>query len=128
MARGFGSTFGSGSSDEISTGYSTAQSSNLSISAWYYKNSTGGSGTGSVWNQFLSSNSGNLLSCNSSNSAMRYINAAVGGNSIWTFNDNGLDAWTHICATSAFSTNGKPVVYINGSSVTVSGGSAISPG
>ena len=54
MARGFGSTLGTGSSDKITSGYTTAASSTYSISAWIWVNGLGGANFGGI----TSSNTG----------------------------------------------------------------------
>src|SRR4051794_15079476 len=50
-ARGFGSTLGSGTADSVATGYTTAASTTVSFSAWFYRNGAGGGNLGRIFDQ-----------------------------------------------------------------------------
>jgi hypothetical protein len=119
MARGFGSTYGAGTSDVISAGYSTGPASHLSFAFWYFKNGTGGGGFARPLDCSGGTSNNWYLKLNSSSTAVLFIpNNSTNGLASWT--DNGTGVWQHCCVTydSTSNTNG-PTVYVNGSAVGV---------
>lgn len=111
MARGFGTTFGVGVTDGIVSTYAPSGigGSPISISAWVWINATGGGGFGKVVDVQAGAWT---LGMNNSGSVMRFPNSGS------TFTGPAFNGWHHILATHV--SGAKPIVYIDGVSVTTS--------
>ncbi len=129
MSRGFYTTYGAGASDVINTKYNKTQSSKISIFAWYYKNASGDNAEGTIIHQLANGVSGFNLSMNVSNSSMRLLQGASGGNNTYTWTVDTNKVWENVCVTyDSSSSANKPTVYINGSAVSVSATGTNTPG
>jgi len=121
MARGFGSTYGTGT-DYITSAASFSVPSRISISFWTYLH---GAGTFSFGNIFEAKNTAAqdfLVSLNGSATGWRMFApwSTTVGTFTWTSGVS-TGAWQHIAITyDGTSTSNKPTVYVNGSSVSVS--------
>lgn len=124
MARGFGPTFGSGTTDIIKTGYSTALAIQHSVSAWVFINGTGGGNLGRIYEQNASGNPNPPSLGLTGNTATLLIampwTLTANNNAQWNASAPSTGAWHHLCMTyDGSSTSNKPSVYVNGVAVTV---------
>lgn len=114
-ARGFGTTFGLGTTDIITTAHSGPVAATQSFAAWVWINGGGGNNLGRVIAYDLG-----CMICMSTVSSMQF-NATfdtTSGNWFWTAPATG--AWHHVVLTyDAGSTSNDPVVYVDGASVSV---------
>lgn len=102
MSRGFGSTYGTGATDAITTGYTKSGSDKRSYFIWYYRNGAGG---GNFGNLFFKNNS-EQLQWNNTFSSFNYrrCNSAgvqTGGNNMGTAGTTGamLNVWNALLVT-----------------------------
>lgn len=114
MARGFGATFGSGSTDGISLACSAPSTGNQTYHIWVYLNGTGGSGLGRLFHRGTPESP---VYCWYDGSLM---NTVIGGDSAgknYTFPPPSTGAWASI----TFTASGSDTIaaYVNGVSQTV---------
>src|SRR4051812_27112211 len=122
MSRGFGSTFGAGTTDSIKTSATAAFASQFSFSIFAYVNGTGGSGAGRV---FSRNTSAETLAMNGSTTSLKYTAPFSTTSGVFTFTIGSAGAWQHVLMTyDASSTANKPTVYVNGVAVSVTVGTA----
>lgn len=118
MSRGFGSTFGAGTTDIVRINYSSTILAVASFSCWYYVNGAGGANTGNLFRR--DSGVTWAVAMNSSTTSMLFVPAfsTTSGNWSWT---NAAGRWQHILLTyDGSSTANNPVVYLDGALVSVS--------
>lgn len=115
MARGFGSTYGvSGTTDEIETSF-TGNNTQRSYALWSFRAGTGGGGVGRMFekpasNDWFGYNSG----------VYRYARQWSSTTGAWTMALPTLNEWHHLgISYNGSSTANDPLMYDNGSSVTV---------
>ncbi len=121
MSRGFGGTFGVGVNDMVRSAFTSVFSTQFSIGGWIYINGAGGSSLGRV---FAVTSSGNQkMSMNGSTASMAFNMVFSTTSGQWTFTAPATGVWHHILVTyDGSATTNKPIVYINGTSVTVTTG------
>lgn len=126
MSRGFGSTFGAGTTDSIKTNYSKALAVQSTTACWVYVNAIGGGTFGRIYNQFVGGGSGTQLpALEIDASTILMADAAPFSGSVasqaqWTWPIPGAGQWIHVCRVhDASSTSNTPIVYVNGSPVVV---------
>jgi hypothetical protein len=118
-ARGFGTTDGSATTDQITLAYTTHPTS-WSLSIWFYRTGTGGS------------DFGRIVGKGNGTAGLRFFENVVGGPNLynlaspwttegqWTIAAPSSSAWHHALITyDGSSTANNPIIYIDGSSVTV---------
>lgn len=117
MSRGFGSTFGAGTSDTLVTQLVDSSLVTFSISAWIWVNGLGGGNVGRVISARSNNNgtAGFLLSVRTTTTTMRfgqYWNSTLAH---WSFPIPAATPWQHVCVTyDGSSSANKPVCYANG--------------
>lgn len=126
MARGFGSTVGSGTTDVIVTTL-TAHADQRSFAFWFNRNGAGGNNQGRLFDK--RSNGGSLVelcyfdASNGADLKLIYQRMWSTGTGTWSVNGGGVTAtgtWNHVVITyDSTSTSNDPVIYINGVSQTV---------
>ena len=118
-AAGIGTTYGSGTSDEIDTGYTTAPGTTFSIAWWGNQHGMGSTASGGyVLGQTSTAGFTNYeLYMNSGTNPNFSVNWS--GRGFWGITTS-TDVWQHQCITySASSTANVPVWYLNGVSQSV---------
>jgi hypothetical protein len=116
-ARGFGATFGVGSTDSLNSAYTTATAAQASLSAWIWINGAGGGSQGVVLRRDTTTYG---LWMNASTASMQWAANFSGNNGDWTWTAPSTGAWHHIAVTyDGSSTANKPTVYIDGATVSV---------
>lgn len=115
MARGFGSTLGSGTTDVIQTALTT-DSTLRSYGIWTYRNGLGGSNVGRAFSQ---GNETASLSVGAS-SSYRFIRTWTGDDGQWSIAFPAGSEWHHIgISYDSGATTNDPLMYVDGVSVTV---------
>ena len=116
MARGFDATDGVGSTDAIATTY-TANATTQSWSIWVYRTGDSVSGNGRLW-QKVSTGYRAFYEDVGTNKYTLEISWTTAG--LWTIARPSASAWHHILITyDGSSTANDPIIYVDGSSVTV---------
>jgi hypothetical protein len=127
MSRGFGSTFGTdAATDVITGGTAITPATNISISAWLWRNGFGPSGFGTPFaiNPGGGGQSTVAFAQNGDGTNM-YFHREWDNFAYWTFTNPTGGAWFHLAIVyDGSSTANLPVIYINGSSVSVTIGEA----
>lgn len=126
-ARGFGSTYGLGATnDYVTSGYTTAPSTSMSYSIWANMHGAGTGGFGFLWAQQLSAGGTNQsLIFLGSTATMGFEagwSAPVGGgtNANFQFTAPSLNVWHHYLITyDGSSTANAPKIYVDCASVSV---------
>lgn len=112
MSRGFGSTFGAGTSDAIQIRYATPPAAARSYSMWFYSNGTGGGGLGRAFAN------GSEYYQNASGQYMRTFSVGNGQWQLTSLPPTG--GWHHVAITyDCSSTANNPLIYIDGVSMPV---------
>lgn len=126
MSRGFGSTFGAGTTDVVAI-QSITTSSIISLSEWFYMNATnsGGGSAGCLFYSGAGTSNGIFIGLNGSTSSMKTVPFANASSS-YTWAAPSSSAWHHILFTWA--AGNIPIVYIDGASVAVTSGNGIMTG
>jgi Concanavalin A-like lectin/glucanases superfamily len=122
-ARGFGTTFGVGSTDEVNTGYTATPASTMTFAAWFYRNGAGGGSLGRIFDQNGATATA-LVSVNDNTSSLAGTMAMLYGQSSasakWHWTTPSSNAWHHIAVTfNAGSSGNVPIVYIDGAAVSI---------
>lgn len=116
MSRGFGSTFGAGTSDSIETSYAGALGIQSTVSANFFINGNGGGGLGRILDQNNGTTAGGIVLENRS-SAVPGTLAVVYGFSVnagtWQFPAPASGAWHSLVITFDGSAP-TPAVYVDG--------------
>lgn len=121
MALGFGSTKGVGSTDLIQTTF-TAQVSARSYAAWFNENGLGGGSFGRIFHKALATpgNDGIYFYTNDDGTTMVLDRGFSVLAAEWTITKPSTGTWHHAVITYDDSlTTNNPIIYIDGSSVTV---------
>ena len=119
MARGFGATLGSGSTDSLASAVTSANTLR-SYAIWTYRNGNGGSSLGTMWDKSELIAFPDSFIHRSDTSSYRFLRKWDGADGIWDITRPGTGAWVHIGVSyDGSSTSNAPVVYFNGSSQTV---------
>jgi hypothetical protein len=120
-AGGWGSTFGTGSTDVVTTASLAGVSSTVSFSAWIWINGAGAGNFGNVETQQTNGSAANLtLQMAGNTTTMQLFGGFSSTNGSWQWTPGATGAWQHLCLTyNSSSTSNKPTVYVNGSPVTV---------
>jgi len=117
-ARGFDTTYGNGTTDVATTGYTAAAGTQVSISAWFSENSLGGGSVGRLIDDTGTGGSTNwLINAFTNSSTMRFVYYSNGGVTFsrWTFPITNTTNWQHLCLTyDGSSLSNTPVAYVNG--------------
>jgi hypothetical protein len=122
MARGFGSTPGGGTTDIIASTI-TAHNPLRSYAIWTYRNGDGGGGFGCAFQKRNGELADYELLRNDSGGNYYYQNRWNSTAILWSFTRPAASEWHHIAVTYDYgSTANDPVVYVDGSSVTVTEG------
>ncbi len=125
MSRGFGSTFGAGSTDVITAGYKSSGSDKRSYSVWYYRHGAGGSSRGAIFDKGSGANSSEQLDYNAGTFNFNRKNAS----NVTTCSTNitltaaGVaDTWIHtlLVHDQSSGTNTVQNMWFNGASFTSS--------
>lgn len=115
MSRGFGSTFGAGTTDLIETNFNAPLATNISYSLWFYLNAVGGGTFGHAIS--INTNSPTrfgLLDSDSLTSLGVYLPWSTTAGQ-WDFTIPVAQAWTNVVLTySGSSTANTPIIYVNG--------------
>src|ERR1043166_3499961 len=123
MARGFGTTFGSGTSDSVAGGSNITVGNQVSISVWIWRNGTGGSGLGQIFNIGDAAATNYMSFYNNSTSNLHFNRAwsgSSGGEASWSIALPGDSAWVHyLISYNGNSTGNSPIINKNGASVGV---------
>lgn len=118
-ARGFGATYGAGAGDKVETTTLSTASTSRSWSEWIWVTGSGGLNFGGAFNAL-----GGGMYMNNGSTVMQVAQTWTAGYVAGNFTHAGLNKWQHICATlDASSSSNLPVVYVNGTSVSVSNAS-----
>lgn len=121
MSRGYGTTFGAGTTDSIKSRY-TAASSIFSLSIWAYRNADGGSGVGRMLIHDGTGGSGDIQFYNNGGGNLTFQVPFSGGTAGWTCNRPATNSWHSIILTyDGTSASNAPVIYVDGVSQTVTG-------
>jgi hypothetical protein len=110
---GFGANYGTGTTDVITTGYSTTPATSYSLSAWFYIHSNGPDTFGVPLTQSSGPNNWGLYMASSS-TVMAFQPGWSSQVGEWdtTISDN---VWFHFCLTyNGSSTSNNPNIYVNG--------------
>lgn len=117
-ARGFG-TLGAGGNDVVDTTAYAGHTTLVSYAIWMNAHSAGGVNFGQVFNHAHPDN--DQLFFQNGTTTMSFQAPWLPTGAVFRFNAPSLDTWHHICiAYDATSVANVPVVYIDGSSVSVS--------
>jgi hypothetical protein len=117
VARGFGATFGSGSTDRIATS-KTDHATQRTWGIWAYRNGLGGGSVGRVWDK----GGAEILRVNDA-SDFRFHRGWSSNAGTWTFPLIATGAWRHILiAYNAGATGNDPLVWVDGVAQTVTQG------
>lgn len=120
MALGFGSTYGSGTTDKLATAL-TSQPLPASYAFWAFRHGTGGGGFGRIFEKAYSGTTVEIaINYNGGNIQIQRGRTSSPGS--FTFAAPSADAWHHIVVTIDASWN--VAAYVDGSSVTVTAGTA----
>lgn len=113
MARNFAGA----ASDKVAT--TLASNSNLrSYSIWTYRATDGGGSLGRIFHKGTSGSTVNFN--NNSAGSYDFSRTWSGGNGLWSIDRPTADAWHHILIVyDSTATTGDPIIYLDGSSVTV---------
>ncbi len=117
-SRGFGTTFGAGTTDIVQSGYSTVAATNFTYGSWIWVNGAGGGSLGKLFIRQANS-SNEAIGFNGVLATMKLTTAWSGGGQFhWTTPSS--NAWHNLCITYNNSSSANvPVVYIDGVSVSV---------
>lgn len=122
MPRGFGSTFGVGSTDSIITKYTKAiGSGQRTYSVWVYRNNAGGSSAGRIFDKnTIGNGTDEELHTGNTNATYNYRRGFSTTPGQWTVPNTQTGVWTHLMiAYDSGSTANNPVMYVNGVLMTV---------
>jgi hypothetical protein len=112
MARGFGSTFGAGSTDKIACSYAASLGTKVSFSFWLYQHGAGGGSNGRIL-ELGTANTGTTLATISG--GFQFIYNFTGTKGVWSYSSLTQNAWQHIVLSyDSSSTSNMPSVYVNG--------------
>lgn len=118
MARGFGTTLGAATTDNIVTTL-TSHATLRSFAFWANRNAAGGSSLGRVFDKRTAGAQVELVFNNEGSTRYEY-NRQWTGNGQWSWARPATSTWTHTVVTyDAGATTNNPIVYVNGSLVTV---------
>lgn len=122
MARGFGTTYGTGSTDAITTSYTTASTGIRTYSAWIFWHGVGGGSLGRFWDRSANSTleEGLLVSSTVLQFGARFSTTA----GAWTVTRPAADTWHHVMVTydltvSPGITANDPSIWVDGTSQSV---------
>ncbi len=119
MARGFGATLGVGTTDDLTTGL-TSDNTTRSISLWTNRNGAGGSSGGRLFSKGPAGTQ--TIDCFNSNvnTTYQFNHRWSGANGTWTVPQPALSSWVNYIVTYDYSLAvNVPVIYLNGISQTV---------
>lgn len=118
MARGFSTTYGSGTTDYVETSL-TGGNSVRSYSMWLFRNGDGGNNNGRIFD--TNKTTGREVFSNvPGGSTYTYVHVFNTTNGTWTMSRPATGAWHQIGLTyDNTSTSNNPAMYLDGSSVTV---------
>lgn len=115
MARGFGATLGVGTTDKVTLSLATG-ATQRSYACWVNQHGTGGGGFGRVWESATSLD----VVAQDTTTLWQFLRVWSGTDGKWNWTRPTLDQWTHLLLTyDGGATTNNPVVYHNGSAVTV---------
>jgi len=129
MARGFGSTRGSGTTDKVVTGYSTLTAGPRSYHIWIKRYGDGGGTLGRIWDTGAAAAVGDEAFFNAGDQTIRFQRQFTGGFAFWGMSWPGgtgtnLGVWFPIgFAYDASSASNDPVPYLNGTAQSLNGDS-----
>lgn len=116
-ARGFGTTFGVGTTDSIKTGYATLTSGSRSYGAWVWFNAS--IVNNRIFSNLNGSNEDDGL-FDAAGAALQYQRAFATSNGIWSITTPSSGTWHHILVTyNGSSTANIPTIYVDGVSQSV---------
>lgn len=116
MARGFGTTFGSASTDRVQGGTAINLGTTMSMAYWQWENGNGGSGTGTP---FAMSGT-NFMGSYTSATTYRFGREWTLVVPEWTITKPTTGKWNHIAITyDGGALINVPIFYVNGASVSV---------
>jgi hypothetical protein len=120
-ARGF-DTLGSSTTDQVTTSYTTGVSAQYSLSMWVWIKSAGNNTFGYFFTQGggfpQSTNASMSMGGNTTSVGFGQVFSSTSGS--WSFTPAATGAWQNIVVTyDNSSTSNNPVIYVNGSSVSV---------
>lgn len=125
MARGFGSTFGIGSTDSVKAGYTAAPPTQSTFYMRIWENGHGGGSLGRIADQNNGGSGGTFgffLDDNQNTTASTF-SVAYGFSTTfgqWRFAAPSSSAWHSVITTfDGSNTSNTPIVYVDGSSVTI---------
>lgn len=117
MARGFGSTFGSGSTDSISTSLTTLVASPRSYSCWFWINGLGGGSLGRLFDSSTTTAGVDTLFISAEFNYQRAFSIST---VTFQFPVPSSSAWHHLLIVyDAGNTANVPTIYVDGVSQTV---------
>lgn len=126
MARGFGATLGTSTTDSIASAL-TAHNTQRSWAVWTYRNALGGGSLGRIFEKRVVSGSTESLYITDA-THYEFDRIWSAGGPRWQFTAPSASVWSHIGVTyDAGATGNVPVIYLNGASVSIANiGSAAS--
>ncbi|MBI3418622.1 MAG: LamG domain-containing protein [Proteobacteria bacterium] len=123
MARGFGTTFGTNANDRITGGTSVTKGTTLSIAAWVWRNGAGGGNVGTIFAVSDSVFTVPYVDLYTTSTTTRFEigwSTSTGATAAWTCPVLSNSVWHHLALTyDGGSTSNAPVMYIDGTSQTV---------
>lgn len=118
MARGFSTTFGSGSTDSVATNFTTLTAGVRSYAFWAYINGLGGGNLGRVFDSSTTTAGVDTLFI--ATGEFNYQRAFTLSTVTFQFPKPATGAWHHYCIVyDASSTSNVPTIYVDGVSQTV---------
>jgi|GEM_PF-1880721 len=118
MARGFGSTYGSGNTDKIVSAFTTGISAPRTYAIWAYSISAGGGLLGRMFDKSTTNGAHEALNINTTFNYAWTVQRS-GGESQWTFGTPVSSQWRHFALTyDGANLDNTPGTYIDGSAVT----------
>ena len=119
MARGTGSTLGSGTTDKVVTALTT-HATTRSYAIWTYRNGSGGGNLGRIVEKQTAGAGAERIYSNTGGSVYTYGRNFSTSGAEWNISIPSASAWHHLVITyDSSSTSNDPVIYLDGTSVTV---------
>jgi Concanavalin A-like lectin/glucanases superfamily len=116
-ARGFGSTYGNGTTDKIQTGYAAVLPTQFSFSCWLWINGNGGGSLGRIYDSGGSADMFTRVASGNQISITEPFSTQLGQ---FTWNQPSLDAWHSLVVTwDTSSAANVPIIYIDGATQSV---------
>jgi Concanavalin A-like lectin/glucanases superfamily len=114
MSRGFGSTFGAGSSDVVIANTTASPTTAMTVAIWLWENGAGGGNIGRAFDQYNSASVGSGIDLFAGSSTWGFGAPTAAGNiGKSTTTSPGSQRWVHACAT-LIANPASMTIYFNG--------------